>query len=200
MMQGALQAVAGGSRSGLLASALGGGLLQRALFSSSAKEDYSLVMNKAMEVSTECASAPLPPGEGGITFGVPLETFKRKAIILAASRVAGQQGFGNTVENAAAPGWRIEFEAQAKWQNPLQGWNSTADPLENVGRSSLFFYTRDQAVAYAQKAGWEYEVAEPNLPRKDRQRRFAGYGDNFTVKRKGVPDLSHLALQAKNAK
>ncbi|GBF90267.1 hypothetical protein Rsub_02373 [Raphidocelis subcapitata] len=192
-MLGALQAAARGSRSG-------GSLLQRALFSSSAKDDYAIVMSKAMEVSTEAVSAPLPPGEGGITFGVPLETFKRKAIILAPSRVAGQQGVGNTAENASAPAWRIEFEAQAKWQNPLQGWNSTADPLENVGRSSLFFYTKDQAVAYAQKAGWEIEVSEPNLPRKDRQKRFASYGDNYTIKRNGVPDLSHLAQQAKNAK
>lgn len=99
------------------------------------------------------------------------------------ARVAGQQGVGNTLENAAAPAWRIEFEARAKWQNPLQGWNSTADPLENVGRSSLFFFTKEQAVAYAQKAGWEVEVVEPQVRRKDRQKRFNSYGDNYTSER-----------------
>ena len=35
-------------------------------------------MTEAMQLSKESVSAPLPPGEGGITFGVPLETFKRK--------------------------------------------------------------------------------------------------------------------------
>jgi hypothetical protein len=65
------------ARASALAPALGC-LLQRGAFSTAAKEDYSIVMSKAMEVSTECASAPLPPGEGGVTFGVPLETFKRK--------------------------------------------------------------------------------------------------------------------------
>lgn len=163
-----------------------------------AKEgDYSLVMAQAAELSVETASPPLPAGEGGITFGVPLETFKRKAIVLSVSRVAGQQGVGNTIDNTAAPAWKIEFEARGKWQNPLQGWNSTADPLENVGRSSLFFFTKEEAVAFAEKAGWEVEVSEPNRRRRDRQRRFNSYGDNFTVKRKGMPDLSHLALQAK---
>ncbi|KIY95819.1 NADH dehydrogenase (ubiquinone) Fe-Sprotein 4 [Monoraphidium neglectum] len=154
-------------------------------------------MTQAAQLATETASAPLPPGEGGVTFGVPLETFKRKAVIMSASRVAGQQGTGNTLENKSAPAWRIEFETRAKWQNPLQGWNSTADPLENVGRSSLFFFTKEQAVAYAEKAGWEVEVVEPNLRRKDRQKRYNSYGDNYTVKRKGLPDLSHLALQGK---
>lgn len=62
--------------------------LQRALFSASAGEDYSLAMAKAAEVATECASAPLPPGEGGVTFGVPLETFKRKVRARGAARAA----------------------------------------------------------------------------------------------------------------
>jgi NADH dehydrogenase (ubiquinone) Fe-S protein 4 len=66
-----------------------------------------------------------------------------------------------------------------------------------VGRSSLFFFTKEQAIAYATKAGWEVEVIEPALRRKDRQKRFLGYGDNFTVKRKGMPDLSHLAAYGK---
>jgi NADH dehydrogenase (ubiquinone) Fe-S protein 4 len=104
---------------------------------------------------------------------------------MSASRVAGQQGTGNTLENKSAPAWRIEFETRAKWQNPLQGWNSTADPLENVGRSSLFFFTKEQAVAYAEKAGWEVEVVEPNLRRKDRQKRYNSYGDNYTGGRAG---------------
>jgi hypothetical protein len=56
---------------------------QARLYSTGPKDDYSLVMKQAMEVSTESASPPLPPGEAGITFGVPFETFKRKVFLCA---------------------------------------------------------------------------------------------------------------------
>lgn len=38
------------------------------------------------------------------------------------------------------------------------GWTSTADPLENVGRSSLLFHTKEEAVAFCRKHGWEAQV------------------------------------------
>jgi hypothetical protein len=63
-------------------------------------------MNKAMEVSTECASAPLPPGEGGITFGVPLETFKRKVAL---------RERGDAAAKPAAP-WRARSSPRANGQ------------------------------------------------------------------------------------
>ena len=34
---------------------------------------------------------------------------------------------------------------------------------------------------------WEYEVREPMMKRTDRTKRFAGYGDNYSVKRAGYP-------------
>lgn len=34
---------------------------------------------------------------------------------------------------------------------------------------------------------WEYEVREPTMKRTDRTKRFAGYGDNYSVKRAGYP-------------
>lgn len=73
------------------------------------------------------------------------------------------------------------------------GWTSTADPLENVGRSLLTnFNTAEEAAAFAERQGWEYTIEHPNQRRTTRQRRYAGYGDNFSTKRKGVPDLSSL--------
>lgn len=78
--------------------------LQRALYSTAPpaepapapakpKEgDYSLVMAQAAQLATECASAPLPPGEGGVTFGVPLETFKRKVRYAARRAIAAVLG------------------------------------------------------------------------------------------------------------
>jgi hypothetical protein len=60
------------------------------------------------------------------------------------------------------------------------GWTSTADPMENVARTSLVFYTKEEAIAFANKHGWQVaSVQEPNPRRTDRQKRFQGYGDKF---------------------
>ena len=62
--------------------------------------------------------------------------------IYTPARSASQQGMGNTVFAKGNAMWRIEFETQAKWENPLMGWTSTADPRENVGRMTLAFDTK----------------------------------------------------------
>ena len=46
------------------------------------------------------------------------------------------------------PAWKIQHENRGKWVNPLIGWTSTADPLDNVGRQ-LYFPSKDAAIAYA---------------------------------------------------
>jgi hypothetical protein len=46
------------------------------------------------------------------------------------------------------PAWKIEHENKGKWINPLIGWTSTADPLENVGRQ-LYFASKADAIAFA---------------------------------------------------
>ena len=37
---------------------------------------------------------------------------------------------------------------------------------------------------HAEKNGWSYEVQEPHLRKRQRPKRYQGYGDNFSVKRK----------------
>ena len=59
------------------------------------------------------------------------------------------------------------------------GWTSTADPLENMARANMFFYTKEEAIAFCTKNAWEYEVDEPKQRRNDRQKRFNAYGDNY---------------------
>lgn len=66
-----------------------------------------------------------------------------------------------------------------RWVNPLIGWTSTSDPLESVARTSLSFYTKEEAIAFAIKVGWDYELQLPHAKRQERQKRFFGYGDNF---------------------
>ena len=67
----------------------------------------------------------------------------------------------------------------ARWENPLMGWTSTADALDQVARSALQFGTKEDAIAFCKKHGWEYAVREPQMRRTSRSRRYAGYGDNF---------------------
>jgi hypothetical protein len=67
-----------------------------------------------------------------------------------------------------------------RWINPLMGWTSSADPMENVTRSSMAFNTKEDAIAFAAKHGWEVaSVEEPNVRRLDRQKRYQNYGDKF---------------------
>ncbi|KAF5830307.1 NADH:ubiquinone oxidoreductase 18 kd-like subunit [Dunaliella salina] len=159
-------------------------------------DDYSLVMKKAGEVSAKVQRNP-PEKEVGLVTGAPLEVFKRQAYIYAPAKTASQSGRAKTIHNSSAsPSWKIDFDVQEKWQNPLMGWTSTGDLLENVARSHLAFYTKEEAINFCQKHGWDYFVSEPNQGRLTRQKRFTGYGDNFSIKRAGLPDLSHLPSNA----
>jgi NADH dehydrogenase (ubiquinone) Fe-S protein 4 len=68
------------------------------------------------------------------------------------------------------------------------GWTSTADPLENVGRAALAFDTEASARAFCERHGWRYSVKQPALSLKARPKHRLQYGDNFSVKRKGIPE------------
>ncbi|GFR42125.1 hypothetical protein Agub_g2968 [Astrephomene gubernaculifera] len=157
-----------------------------------ASNDYSIALKTAAELVTPSETS-VQAKEGGYTAGVPLNTFSRKARIYSPARNPMQSGLGRTTYNAGtSPVWKIEFDTLAKWQNPLMGWTSTADPLENVGRAMLNFYTKEEAQRFCEKHGWAYTVEEPNQRRTTRTKRYTAYGDNFGIKRNGVPDLSTL--------
>jgi len=51
------------------------------------------------------------------------------------------------------------FHFSDRWENPLMGWTSTGDPYQNVGEASLSFDTKDSAVEFAEKYGWQYSVS-----------------------------------------
>lgn len=54
--------------------------------------------------------------------------------------------------------WVLHWKVEERWSNPLMGWTSTADPLSNL---EIKFETSDQAVAFATKNGWKYELHDP---------------------------------------
>lgn len=73
--------------------------------------------------------------------------------------------------------WCLEFEpAEARRLDPLMGWSGSDDMQDQV---SLRFGSREQAVAYAEKHGIAYEVAEPH----GRKLQIKSYAQNFAYNR-----------------
>jgi hypothetical protein len=81
--------------------------------------------------------------------------------------------------NAKSEHWVLDFEpASPRSIEPLMGWTSSDDTQRQV---RLNFDTKEEAVAYAQKAGIPYQVSEPKQPKPAR----FSYSDNFKWGRVG---------------
>jgi ETC complex I subunit conserved region len=78
--------------------------------------------------------------------------------------------------------WLLEFtpEAQARSVEPLMGWTSSTDTLNQV---KLWFDTKEEAVAYATREGIAFTLVEPP---SDGERRAMAYSDNFKSDRIGT--------------
>lgn len=62
--------------------------------------------------------------------------------------------------------WHVKFDkisGNDRWTNPLMGWTSTSDPLSTLG---MTFPTREAAVEYAERNGYEYKVSEPEAEKQ----------------------------------
>lgn len=71
--------------------------------------------------------------------------------------------------------WRMDWDILQRghrWENPLIGWQSSADGMQGT---NLNFKTKEDAIRFAQKQGYEFFVQEPN------ERRFTpkSYANNF---------------------
>lgn len=74
--------------------------------------------------------------------------------------------------------WVLEFEpAKPRRIDPLMGYTSSGDMLSQV---RLTFETKEEAIAYADKNGFDYQVQEP----KEAKRRQISYAENFRYDRK----------------
>merc|ERR1719215_455260 len=67
------------------------------------------------------------------------------------------------------------------WDNPLMGWVSGADPMQNM-RLQMEFDTAEQAIYFAKKRGWAYEVAD-EVTTDFSEDGEVEYQDNFLPKR-----------------
>ncbi|CAG5132780.1 unnamed protein product [Candidula unifasciata] len=101
--------------------------------------------------------------------GVPEEHIKTRIVrIFVPARNAMQSGTYNTRR------WRMEFDQRERWENPLIGWISTGDPLSN---SEVDFKSKEDAIAFCEKNGWEWIVEEPKRAEKLIRK---SYGENFS--------------------
>ena len=69
--------------------------------------------------------------------------------------------------------WILEGRSDASRDaEPLMGWVSSTDTLNQI---KLAFSSSEDAVAYAEKKGWDYSVADAQM----RQIKPRNYTDNF---------------------
>lgn len=96
------------------------------------------------------------------------------ARILQPARNAMQSG------KAKSNRWLLAFDqASPRTVEPLMGWTSSSDTRQQL---RLWFDTREEAVAYAERNGVAYRVEEP---RPARSRQVFAYSDNFRSDRIG---------------
>lgn len=75
--------------------------------------------------------------------------------------------------------WLLEYEPiAAQRPDSLMGWSGHGDTRRQV---KLRFETREEAIAFAERRGMEYEVEEPRV----RKTRPKSYADNFRFGRSG---------------
>lgn len=93
------------------------------------------------------------------------------ARIYRPARTAMQSGRGKTNR------WVLDYEpAKPRTVEPLMGWTSSADMNSQI---RLFFPTKEEAIAYADRHGIDYELFEAH----DRVPKKLSYSDNFRADR-----------------
>ena len=90
----------------------------------------------------------------------------KKAKIYIPSKTAMQSGRGKLKK------WVLQFETKDPSINPLMGWETSTDTLEEV---ILKFSSKEQAVEYAENNNISYTVVEP----KKKEFVIKSYADNF---------------------
>ena len=95
------------------------------------------------------------------------------ALIFKPARSAMQSGTARTEE------WVLEQQAVTPREiDPLMGWTSTRDMS---GEVRLSFASKEEAIAYAERNGIAYVLAEPQVRQPVRK----SYSDNFKFGRVG---------------
>ncbi|CAK7274269.1 ndufs4 NADH dehydrogenase Fe-S protein subunit [Sporothrix epigloea] len=101
--------------------------------------------------------------------GAPMELEARTVRIYKPTKPATQSG------TWTGSRWRMDWDVLEKghrWENPLMGWQSSGDFMQGT---HINFKSKEDAIAFAEKQGYEYFVQEPQ------ERRIVpkAYANNF---------------------
>lgn len=95
------------------------------------------------------------------------------ARIYKPAKTAMQSGQAKTKD------WVLDYEPEEpRVVESLMGWTSSGDMKSQL---RLRFASKEEAVAYCERHGIPYQVAEPKSP----ERRSMSYADNFAFNRRG---------------
>ncbi|XP_018563340.1 NADH dehydrogenase [ubiquinone] iron-sulfur protein 4, mitochondrial [Anoplophora glabripennis] len=101
--------------------------------------------------------------------GIPADYVKERRVrIYEPAKNCMQSGTNNIGH------WEMDFDTKERWENPLMGWCSTGDGLSNM---KLQFATKDEAIEFCEKNGWQYYIQESKLDKKFKPK---SYGVNFS--------------------
>ncbi|CAO1618465.1 unnamed protein product [Jaminaea pallidilutea] len=95
--------------------------------------------------------------DASITSDAPPELHQRSVRIFKPAKTANSSGRAGTHH------WQVDWDilqGSARWENPLMGWASSGDYMQGT---SLKFKTKDQAMQFCTKQGWDYFVQEPHV-------------------------------------
>ena len=121
-------------------------------------------MSRALTRLLQCCQAPPPTCKLELSgmfarkspYAARPEINERSFRIFRPSKTATQSGDWHSHT------WRMDWDILSKghrWENPLMGWQSSADYMQGT---HLNFKSKEDAIRFANKQGYEYFVQEPN--------------------------------------
>ncbi|KAG6042277.1 NADH:ubiquinone oxidoreductase 21kD subunit [Claviceps citrina] len=137
------------------------------------RPDYEITADKATSTFTPVPTRLQDGSEetlpAAVISGAPMELQARTVRIYREAKPATQSGDFRTER------WRMDWDILAKghrWENPLMGWQSSGDFMQGT---HVNFKSKEDAIHFAEKQGYEYFVQEPN------SRKFTpkAYANNF---------------------
>ncbi|KAJ0385562.1 hypothetical protein COL922a_006140 [Colletotrichum nupharicola] len=137
--------------------------------------DYTIQADKATSTFTpvpkkiQDASEDAPYLQAAVLSGAPMELQARTVRIYQEAKPATQSG------DWQGHHWRMDWDILPKghrWENPLMGWQSSGDMMQGT---KLNFKSKEDAIHFAEKQGYEYFVQEP----QSRRIRPKAYANNF---------------------
>ncbi|CRK41219.1 hypothetical protein BN1708_008484 [Verticillium longisporum] len=147
--------------------------------------DYEINHDKATSTFTpvpkriQDGSEDVPYIQAATVSGAPMELQGRTVRIYQETKPATQSG------NWQGHHWRMDWDILPKghrWENPLMGWQSSGDMMQGT---KLNFKTKEDAIRFAEKQGYEFFVQEP----QSRKIAPKAYANNFLY---SARNLKHI--------